>query len=267
MRQDVEAPPPAQQGAVLTPPPPPPVAAAAAAPHRDPPSTTTAAEASATSFIASVQKVFAPCVGVVDAASLFMGNCRFGKDAYHDAGDRMRLRTTGMHQQQQKLNQKRQGETLEIPSHGGFFDDDVSAISAHTLEEMERLRQAHHQNNPSKLQMLTPPNHKYISGSSSNHNRKKGPPYRPRGTHSANRSDFGNAARGAFSSKQQLWDMHPQPPHPSEEEECSIGASTSGSSSAEDEPARITTRGSNRTTAANRQAHKATTTSARHASA
>jgi hypothetical protein len=35
-------------------------------------------------------------------------------------------------------SRRRQGETLEFPVNGGF-DDDVSAISAHTLEEMERL--------------------------------------------------------------------------------------------------------------------------------
>lgn len=215
----MEAPPPAEQGAILTPPPP-----LGETPENAPKTQDDAA----TSFIESVRKVFAPCVGVVDAASILMGNCRFGKEAYDNgAGDglAMRLKTGAMH----KVGQKRQGETLEIPANGGF-DDDVSAISAHTLEEMERLRQVHQK---SKLQMLTPNN-----GSSRN---PKVPPYRPRGS---SRSDL-KATRGAFTSKQ-LWTMSRPPMGHHDVEESSIGVSTSGSSSAEDEPPRISTRGNKR---------------------
>lgn len=99
-------------------------------------------------FIDSIKKIFAPCVGVVDAASIIMGNCRGEKDPAYEPYDlnlhggdpldvvmRLRERNAALNV---KL-QKRQGETLEFRSNGGF-DDDVSAISAHTLEEMDRLR-------------------------------------------------------------------------------------------------------------------------------
>lgn len=223
MIDDMEAPPPAVQGAILTPPPPIDggvnrvTANSMTKPQND--------EDPAISFIESVRNVFAPCVGVVDAASIYMGNCRFGKDAYdNNVGDgiAMRLRTGAM---QHKAVQKRDGETLEIPANAGF-DDDVSAISAHTLEEMERLRQV--QQN-SKLQMLTPPQN--------NGNRFKSL-YGPKGSVRSSSAQI-KVTRGSFVSKQ-LWSM-PRPPVP--EDECSIGVSTSGSSSAEDEPPRITTKG------------------------
>jgi hypothetical protein len=217
MRQDAEAPPPVEDGAILTP---------VVAPETTDPIAETSDPTM--SLIESVRKVFAPCVGVVDAASIFMGNCRFGKDAYENNGGgdgiAMRLRNGAMH----NTVQKRQGETLEIPAHGGF-DDDVSAISAHTLEEMERLRQAQQK---SKLQMLTPPNN-------NNSSRKpKLPTYRPRGMGGL---DSKQATRDAFTSKQ-LWSMPRHPMGHDHDEECSIGVSTSGSSSAEDEPRRIKTR-------------------------
>jgi hypothetical protein len=235
MRQDVEAAPPSEEGAILNPPSPA-VAPKATDPLAEPSDPTT-------SLIESVRKVFAPCVGVVDAASIFMGNCRFGKDAYDHTGGgdgiHMRLRNGTVH----TTVQKRQGETLEIPANGGF-DDDVSAISAHTLEEMERLRQAQQK---SKLQMLTPP--------STNSSRKpKLPTYRPRGTGA---SEIKEATRGAFTTKQ-LWS---QPRHTTgrdHDEECSIGVSTSGSSSAEDEPSRITTRDSKQISRRNLQSAKRT---------
>jgi hypothetical protein len=219
MNAEVEAPPPAEQGAILIPGNSGDKDHAAGAngsvPHDTDP---------ASSFVESVRKVFAPCVGVVDAASILMGNCRFGKDAY-DTGDAMRLRNGAM----SKTVQKRQGETLEIPNNGGF-DDDVSAISAHTLEEMERLRMI--QQRHKKLQTLSPP---------MNGRRKPMPStYRPRGI--MRPSMEMKAARGAFTSKH-LWTMENH-----EEETCSIGVSTSGSSSAEDEPARITSRGNKKNT-------------------
>ncbi|OEU21085.1 hypothetical protein FRACYDRAFT_234711 [Fragilariopsis cylindrus CCMP1102] len=86
---------------------------------------------SASSFINSVKNIFAPCVGAVDAASLFMDDCRPSKfDTWNT--------------NQQAMNRQKRGKTLEIPTHSGmmFDDDDVSAISAHTLEEMELLRMA-----------------------------------------------------------------------------------------------------------------------------
>jgi hypothetical protein len=218
MRQDVEAPPPAEAGAVLTP----------AKPAVTPEATDPIGEASdpTTSLIESVRKVFAPCVGVVDAASIFMGNCRFGKDAYDQTGGgdgiAMRLINGAMN----KTAQKRQGETLEIPAHGGF-DDDVSAISAHTLEEMERLRLAQQK---SKLHMLTPPNN--------NSRKPKLPTHRPRGMGALSSKE---ATRDAFTSKQ-MWSKSRPSMGPDHDDESSIGVSTSGSSSADDEPRRITTR-------------------------
>eukprot|EP00536_Pseudo-nitzschia_multiseries_P002037 jgi/Psemu1/4728/gm1.4728_g len=101
----------------------------------------------AATFIDSVKKFFAPCVGVVDAASLYIGECRpanyEGCDPNHhdnvaeDVIMRLRERNGGF------SRGKRRSETLEIPTNGILFDDDdVSAISSHTLEEMERLRMA-----------------------------------------------------------------------------------------------------------------------------
>lgn len=105
-------------------------------------------ESPAAVFIDSVKKFFAPCVGAVDAASFYIGECRASNlDSSDDKGEniaedvimRLRERNGGFRQQKQK----RRNETLEIPTHGMLFDDDdVSAISSHTLEEMERLRTA-----------------------------------------------------------------------------------------------------------------------------
>ncbi|KAG7357233.1 hypothetical protein IV203_001921 [Nitzschia inconspicua] len=214
MRHDEEAPPPAEQGAILTPPP-------VGKPSDKAPRT--AVEDSAASFIESVRKVFAPCVGVVDAASILMGNCRFSKDSFDtgEGGMANRLKTGAM----QKSVQKRQGETLEIPANGGF-DDDVSAISAHTLEEMERSRQAKRN---SRMQLLTPTN----TGSTSRRPKVTHHRSRPPGTA---RSDFKTS--GGAITNHQLWTM----PQPHLEEECSVGVSTSGSSSAEDDPPRISAR-------------------------
>ena len=119
---------------------------------------------SASAFINSVKNIFAPCVGAVDAASLFMDDCRPSKfDTWntnqHVGGDNnniinndniaedviMRLRErNGAYTSKQAMNRQKRGKTLEIPTHSGmmFDDDDVSAISAHTLEEMELLRMA-----------------------------------------------------------------------------------------------------------------------------
>jgi hypothetical protein len=106
-------------------------------------------ESPAAAFIDSVKKFFAPCVGAVEDASLYIGECRpshlnscetneQGENIAEDVIMRLRERNGGFRQ-----SMKRRSETLEIPSHGMLFDDDdVSAISSHTLEEMERLRMA-----------------------------------------------------------------------------------------------------------------------------
>lgn len=102
----------------------------------------------AEALIDSVKQFFAPCVGAVDAASLYISDCRTskhldvidqGENVAEDVIMRLRERNGGFGQQ----TMKRRSETLEIPTHGMLFDDDdVSAISSHTLEEMERLRLA-----------------------------------------------------------------------------------------------------------------------------
>ena len=132
---------------------------------------------SASAFINSMKNIFAPCVGAVDAASLFMDECRPSKfdtcnTNQHAGGGNniiinnnnnnnnvaedviMRLRerngafttttTTTTTSKQAMTNKQKRGKTLEIPTRHGmmFDDDDVSAISAHTLEEMELLRMA-----------------------------------------------------------------------------------------------------------------------------
>jgi hypothetical protein len=86
----------------------------------------------------SAVKIFGPCVGDVDFTSFFQNSCRAptaeGVNKVADGNQilKMKLRKPA------PKSRKRQGETLEFPVNGGF-DDDVSAISAHTLEEMERL--------------------------------------------------------------------------------------------------------------------------------
>mmetsp|Transcript_18793 Transcript_18793/g.40897 ORF Transcript_18793/g.40897 Transcript_18793/m.40897 type:complete len:279 (+) Transcript_18793:230-1066(+) len=118
--------------------------------QQQPPSETVAdifddQESTAAAFIDSVKKFFAPCFGAVDAASIYIGECRPSEyDTYdpmqqdnvaEDVIMRLRERNGGFTQV------KRRSETLEIPTNGVLFDDDdVSAISSHTLEEMERLR-------------------------------------------------------------------------------------------------------------------------------
>lgn len=121
----------------------------------------------AVAFIDSIKSFFAPCVGVVDAASLFIGECRSSKYGTYDTNQQggvddktkkknsntntnnavandviMRLRErNGAFGYHQGVKHQNRSKTLDIPTDGILFDDDdVSAISAHTLEEMERLR-------------------------------------------------------------------------------------------------------------------------------
>mmetsp|Transcript_21471 Transcript_21471/g.40094 ORF Transcript_21471/g.40094 Transcript_21471/m.40094 type:complete len:280 (-) Transcript_21471:412-1251(-) len=235
-----EAPPPAQQGAILQHDSAHPVPVAEEKQEtKGIPNGQQMNEDPASTFIDSVRRVFAPCVGVVDAASFLMGHCRFGKEGYETAYDmkpggdsgvvmKLRERNGVIH----KAVQKRQGETLEIPANGGF-DDDVSAISAHTLEEMERLQLAQKK---SKMHMLTPPKTSTRSRKP-NQSSSRVASNRPRGTKSVSKK----ATRAAFTNTQ-LWTIS-RPTMGKNEEDVSIGVSTSGSSSGEEEPAKITTRG------------------------
>ncbi len=117
--------------------------------------------ASAAALIDSVTQFFAPCVGAVDAASGYIGSCRpsdkdsngQGENIAEDVIMRLRKKHGGFE------HNKRRSELLEIPTHGVIFDDDdVSAISSHTLEEMERLRLAQ-QGRLSNFQMSPTPHH------------------------------------------------------------------------------------------------------------
>jgi len=122
----------------------------------------------AAGFIDSVKKFFAPCVGAVDAASIYIGECRpsnldqydsneQGENVAEDVIMRLRKRNAGFGQQ----TMKRRSETLEIPTNGILFDDDdVSAISSHTLEEMERLRLA--QNRSAKFHLSPKPSDRSV---------------------------------------------------------------------------------------------------------
>ena len=127
---------------------------------------------SAAALIDSVKQFFAPCVGAVDAASVYIGNCRpsdedpngQGENIAEDVIMRLRKKHGGFHEQ----NVKRRSELLEIPTHGVLFDDDdVSAISAHTLEEMERLRLAQ-QGKLSNFQMSPAPIYSNTESAASN---------------------------------------------------------------------------------------------------
>lgn len=87
----------------------------------------------------SAVKIFSPCVGVVDFASIFIQNCRTQSTEDMKKGvDGQPVLKMKLRRPAQQQSRRRQGETLEFPVNGGF-DDDVSAISAHTLEEMERF--------------------------------------------------------------------------------------------------------------------------------
>mmetsp|Transcript_36520 Transcript_36520/g.36935 ORF Transcript_36520/g.36935 Transcript_36520/m.36935 type:complete len:307 (+) Transcript_36520:294-1214(+) len=172
----------------------------------------------ASSFINSMKNFFAPCVGAVDAASLYIGECRPSKyetyETNQQGGDNnnnvaedviMRLRQRNGAFTKQAVKQKR-GETLEIPTHGMLLDDDdVSALSAHTLEEMERLRIAQQSNKRiSNFHMSPPPktkaNHRTNKSSSNNI-------IRPKSRHQKQQSaQSQHSTFGSFTNKK-LWNI------------------------------------------------------------
>jgi hypothetical protein len=87
----------------------------------------------------AVKNIFGPCVGAIDVASCIIQSTCGGDEETKIA--KTDVSVLGMKLKRPAPNQRvkrRQGETLEFPANDGF-DDDVSAISAHTLEEMERL--------------------------------------------------------------------------------------------------------------------------------
>mmetsp|Transcript_43999 Transcript_43999/g.106684 ORF Transcript_43999/g.106684 Transcript_43999/m.106684 type:complete len:320 (+) Transcript_43999:578-1537(+) len=231
--------------------------------------TSNAAPATATEFLESVKQVFAPCGGVVDAASFILGNCRgstkssavvdeggllrCGGGAHGTTSDdivyRLRERGAAVFS---SSTQRRQGETLEFPANGGF-DDDVSAISAHTLEEMERLRMAAAKvaASSSSASALASPSQPFVNGqlhpatishpSSRHHGIKKGMGNNPsKGMINWQYSSNGQKPRNSQvvppPKKNQSSPMiSPLPPSsffpPGGSDDMSIGVSTSGSAS------------------------------------
>lgn len=88
------------------------------------------------SFLGStVKSLFGQCAGFVDVASFVIQSCRGDKDDERNKqGD-----TLGpLVEATRGRARRKQAGTLEFPAEGGF-EDDVSALSANTLEEMERL--------------------------------------------------------------------------------------------------------------------------------
>lgn len=181
--------------------------------QQQPPSETVAdisddQESTAAAFIDSVKKFFAPCFGAVDAASLYIGECRPSKyDGYNpnqqdnvaeDVIMRLRERNGGFTQV------KRRSETLEIPTNGVLFDDDdVSAISSHTLEEMERLRLRMAQSSGlSNFQISPGKNHNNLKSGASNI-------MRPRPTYKVPRQH--EAADRAAVSNMRTWNIQKAP--------------------------------------------------------
>lgn len=186
-------------------------------------------EQSTSSFIQSIKKVFAPCVGVVDAASFMMANCRGEKETQYETYD-MNLNgpdlvetVMGLRQRNAPMNemkvQKRQGETLVFHATAGF-DDDVSAISSHTLEEMERSRM-------------------FTNGIGQSH--IMAPPKQPPRTMRQNilpPSMKGRKSRVAAGPHKQPWTMMQRPTNQTKNDDvddnASNGVSTSGSESSAD---------------------------------
>jgi hypothetical protein len=170
-------------------------------------------------FENAVRNIFGPCVGVVDVASFFIQNTCRGQTKEEDRGAegpailKMKLRKPAPGQR----SRRRQGETLEFPSHGGF-DDDVSAISARTLEEMERLEFM-----PKDIKPLASSRTRAIpSGDTSE-------PKDTRESRALNKSIPGRK-RGSPASQPDL-DWTYQIQRPTSATEMSLGVSTSGSNS------------------------------------
>ena len=85
----------------------------------------------------TVDHLFGKCVGIVDTASGVFQRCKGHSNAKtREEFDASRL--FAARKNRSRRMRRRQGHTLEVPAHGEF-EDDVSALSANTLEEMERL--------------------------------------------------------------------------------------------------------------------------------
>lgn len=103
----------------------------------------------------TVEQMFAPCVGILDLASLFFQQCK-GHTNARTRGDEEAARSPVLKRSGYRKPRRRHGSTLEVPAHGGF-EDDVSALSANTLEEMERLARYMARRAGNKSQVTTDP--------------------------------------------------------------------------------------------------------------
>lgn len=89
-------------------------------------------------FLSNTVKTFiGQCAGFVDVASFVIQSCRGDGDSQQNRESHI---LGPMFEPRRGLRKvrRRQGGTLEFPA-DGCFEDDVSALSANTLDEMERL--------------------------------------------------------------------------------------------------------------------------------
>ena len=120
-----------------------------------------------TFFSQTVKTFLGHCGGFVDAASFVIQSCQGDGDC-QQTRDSYILGTLFERKRESRKVRRRQGGTLEFPADSGF-EDDVSALSASTLEEMELLspkvskrgssRRGRHdgRNQPYPGQQLVPP--------------------------------------------------------------------------------------------------------------
>ena len=86
----------------------------------------------------TVKTVFGHCAGFVDVAAFVIHSCRGENDPDSDANSVNDILGPLFPTDLPRKTRRKQGETLEFHA-DGEFEDDVSALSANTLEEMEKL--------------------------------------------------------------------------------------------------------------------------------
>lgn len=113
----------------------------------------------------TVKTVLGQCAGFVDVAAFVIHSCR-GEDS-DDPNKSSGILGPFFQSDMPRKTRRKQGGTLEFPADGGF-EDDVSALSANTLDEMEKLARkvaaknlrseaTHDPSNPLPGQQLIPP--------------------------------------------------------------------------------------------------------------
>jgi hypothetical protein len=154
-------------------------------------------------FGTTAQTFIRKCVGLVDAASVVLIDSCQGET--NDSSNRDVLDPL-CRSDQDNRNKRKQGGVLQFPANDGL-QDDVSALSANTLEEMERLQRMMVE------QAIRP----------------------PRPFDESNAPYPGQQLRPPSTPKGVTWASFPIERSPSDQDQ-SIGVATSGSSSAPDEP-------------------------------